>query len=370
MRTGDRRDERPLLSVIVPAYNVEASLRKCISSLILPKEMRKEAEILIIDDGSLDTTPELAETWKKRYPEQIRVIHKENGGHGSAINTGIAAAKGKYLRVVDGDDWVDTQQFLSFVRKLKYLECDAVITRFAIVTEQDGEKRKSVREPVLPRMKYGRIYLFQDICARSYIKMHELTLRTALLKKHNVRVREHSFYVDMEYILYPIPYIRHLCVLPECVYQYRMGGQGQSVSLTGMQRNRIQHEVVLEDLLTFFRSQEEAGASKEILLYLAGGIARMEANQIKLYLSCPTTPQWKNKLILLDRRIQREYPLIYRKMPKKSVWLLRLSRYRLYGAAARCVRLAAGKTGTCTDSGHERKPERAGKDGNECGCRH
>ena len=338
MRTGDRRDEKPLLSVIVPAYNVEASLRKCISSLILPKEMRKEAEILIIDDGSTDRTAMLAEAWKKRYPEQIRVIHKENGGHGSAINTGIDAARGTYVRIVDGDDWVDTGNYRSFVRKLKLLNCDAVVTRFAVVTCQNGRERKTVRKPVLSRVPYGRRCLFRNICRRSYLKMHELTLRTELLRAHQIRVREHSFYVDMEYILYPAPYIRYLCVLPECVYQYRMGSEGQSVSLSGMQRNRAQHETVLRDLLAFFRAREEAGTPDEILSYLAGGTARMEANQIKLYLSFPPSKQWKDALVSLDRRIRKDYPLIYRKMPKKSVWLLRLSGYALYGAAARCVR--------------------------------
>ena len=367
MRTGDRRDERweeaqkqdapngrrdgrpeqlPVLSVIVPAYNAEHCLTRCLSSLILPEKYQKDAEILVINDGSTDHTAMLAEAWKKRYPEQIRVIHKENGGHGSAINTGIDAARGTYVRVVDGDDWVDTGDYRSFVRKLKRLNCDAVVTRFAVVTCRDGRERKTVRKPVLPRVPYGRICLFRDICRRSYLKMHELTLRTELLRARRIRVREHSFYVDMEYILYPAPYIRHLCVLPECVYQYRMGSEGQSVSLSGMQRNRAQHETVLLDLLAFFRASEEAGTPDEILSYLAGGTARMEANQIKLYLSFPPSKQWKDALVLLDRRIRKDYPLIYRKMPKKSVWLLRLSGYALYGAAARCVRRTAGRTGT------------------------
>ncbi len=333
--------QRPVLSVAVPAYDVETTLDACISSLILPEGEREEVEILIVDDGSEDATPVLASRWEERYPRCVRVIRKQNGGHGSAVNAGIRAAAGRYFRVVDGDDRVYPREFRSFVRKLQGLDCDAVVTRFAIARR--GRRGKVVRSSYPLRLEYGRSYPFRRICGHAgrhaYFRMHELTIRTALLREHSIRIREHSFYVDMEYSLYPVPWLRTICMLPECVYRYQTGGAGQSVSPESMRRNAAQHEAVLNDLLTFYRAEEQKGTPKEILRYLAGAIARMHANQIRIELGRPTGARSRSRLRALEHRIRREYPQVYRRMPKVSVWLLRLSGYTLYPAACLLLRL-------------------------------
>ena len=93
-----------LLSIAIPCYNSEKYMRKCIDSLLIGGE---DVEILIIDDGSTkDRTAEIADEYEAQFPTIVRAIHKENGGHGSAVNTGIANATGLYFKVVDSDDWV------------------------------------------------------------------------------------------------------------------------------------------------------------------------------------------------------------------------------------------------------------------------
>ena len=87
-----------LLSFAVPCYNSEAYMEKCIESLLAGGE---EVEILIIDDGSKDRTAEIADGYAEKYPTIVKAIHKENGGHGSAVNTGIANATGLYFKVVE-----------------------------------------------------------------------------------------------------------------------------------------------------------------------------------------------------------------------------------------------------------------------------
>ena len=106
-----------LLSIVVPCYNSEAYMHKCINSLLTGGE---DVEILIVDDGStLDRTGEIADEYEARFPTIVKAIHKENGGHGSAVNTGIACASGLYFKVVDSDDWVKEESYKLILEKLR-----------------------------------------------------------------------------------------------------------------------------------------------------------------------------------------------------------------------------------------------------------
>lgn len=107
-----------ILTIVIPAYNVENYIEKTIESLIIP-EILDDIEILIINDGSLDTTEQKALVYEEKYPDSIRIISKNNGGHGSAINCGIQNATGKYVKILDGDDWVDKIGIQKLVEKLK-----------------------------------------------------------------------------------------------------------------------------------------------------------------------------------------------------------------------------------------------------------
>ena len=99
-----------LLSVAIPCYNSENYMRKCVESLLIGGE---DVEILIVNDGSTkDRTATIADEYAAKYPTIVKAIHKENGGHGSAVNAGIANATGLYFKVVDSDDWVKKEAYL------------------------------------------------------------------------------------------------------------------------------------------------------------------------------------------------------------------------------------------------------------------
>ena len=93
--------EDKLLTIIVPAYNVENYIRRCLGSLVTAGN---DTEIIVVNDGSSDNTENIANEYAALYPEIVRVISKQNGGHGSAINTGLQNTKGKYFYTVDADD--------------------------------------------------------------------------------------------------------------------------------------------------------------------------------------------------------------------------------------------------------------------------
>lgn len=130
-----------ILTVVVPTYNAEKYLRDNLESFEIP-ELMQDIEILIVNDGSTDHSLDIAEEYIKRYPETYRVITKENGGHGSGINCGIEHAQGTYFKVVDADDWVEKEAFVSLVKALKASGADVVYSGF-LWTYDRGESDKT-----------------------------------------------------------------------------------------------------------------------------------------------------------------------------------------------------------------------------------
>lgn len=89
-----------VLTVIVPVYNMEKYIRQCLESLVI-------GGVLVVLDGSKDGSAEIAYEFVEQYPDTFRIIYKANGGHGSAINTGLMMASGEYVKILDSDDWVE-----------------------------------------------------------------------------------------------------------------------------------------------------------------------------------------------------------------------------------------------------------------------
>ena len=108
-----------LLTIIIPIYNTQEYLRKCLDSLIIKEPLLSLVEILLIIDGSPDDSLVIAKEFETNYPQTFVVINKENGGYGSVLKRGIQEAKGKYCKILDSDDWYDKQEFEKFVKNLE-----------------------------------------------------------------------------------------------------------------------------------------------------------------------------------------------------------------------------------------------------------
>ena len=129
---------KELVSVIVPAYNTEEYLLRCVNSIV--KQTYRNIEIILVDDGSTDRTPFLCDKIKEKYGELINVIHKENGGISSARNAGIEIASGEYLVFVDGDDWVARDFIETLYTEIKKNNCEISIVNCFLIYP-DGKKR-------------------------------------------------------------------------------------------------------------------------------------------------------------------------------------------------------------------------------------
>ena len=111
--------EQKLITFAVPCYNSAAYMRHCVDTLLTAGE---DAEIILIDDGSTkDDTPAICDEYAAKYPGVVRAIHQENGGHGEGVNQGIRHAAGIYYKVVDSDDWLDTDALAKVLDRLRLL---------------------------------------------------------------------------------------------------------------------------------------------------------------------------------------------------------------------------------------------------------
>ena len=106
----------PKISVIVPVYNVEKYLRKCIESIL--NQTFREFELILVDDGSTDSSGKICDEYALK-DSRIKVIHKENGGASSARNAGLDVAKGEYIGFVDSDDWIEMDMYGELYRLIK-----------------------------------------------------------------------------------------------------------------------------------------------------------------------------------------------------------------------------------------------------------
>jgi glycosyltransferase involved in cell wall biosynthesis len=221
-----------LLSVAVPCYNSAAYMRRAIETLLSGGE---NMEIIIVNDGSTDDTEKIALKYRDKYPDIIKVISQENGGHGEAVNTGLANATGLYFKVVDSDDWVNERALEEVLNKLKELIADGrspdlLLTNY--VYEKTGAKKKKVINYnwALPK---NQIFTWDDIMhfrQSQNILMHSAIYRTKLLKDCGLKLPKHTFYVDNLFVYQPLPYVRTLYYMDVNLYRYFIGRADQSVN--------------------------------------------------------------------------------------------------------------------------------------------
>ncbi|MDR1513760.1 MAG: glycosyltransferase, partial [Propionibacteriaceae bacterium] len=236
----------PVLSIVVPAYNVEDYLATCLDSMV---DVDERVEVIVVDDGSTDGTAAIAEGY-----EGVSLIRQANRGHGGAINTGVAAATGLYVKTVDADDWLDRVSLAALVLALGGLADadetpDVVVTNF-VYDRVDRSEPRPVRSR--RRLPVGRIIDWAETTRFrpwEYLLIHSLTYRTEFLRQTGVVLPEHSFYVDNIYAFSPLFEARSLYYLDLDLYHYRIGRPGQSVSETVMVTRLDQQLAVNEAML-------------------------------------------------------------------------------------------------------------------------
>lgn len=248
---------KPILSVVVPSYNVEQYLDKGLSSYC-DDRFKNRLQVMVVNDGSEDNTHDIAASYVERYPEIFTLIDKENGGHGSAVNVGIDHATGKYFRIIDGDDWIDTENMVSLLDYLDRSSADIVIDNKREVHMVTGET--TYIGP--PRsVEFGKTYNFSDVCLDDSITpnimIHTMSIKTSILKDNGIHLLEGIFYVDIEFIIKSTVLASTIEFTDLEIYQYLVGNVNQSVNFKNYVKRFDHHKQVTRELIYFATAFDE-----------------------------------------------------------------------------------------------------------------
>lgn len=205
---------------------MEKYLPYCLDSLLIGN-YRELLEVLIVNDGSKDSTLEIAQKYAGNYPDVFWVVDKPNGNYGSCINAAIPLVTGKYVKVLDADDSFDTANFEQFLKFLDNTDADLVLSDFTLV---DSE-RKKIKDITYPLGK--EILPMAEACVQDSFKnmeMHAVTYRTKILTDSGYRQTEGVSYTDQQWIFAPMAYVHQVGVFNTPVYQYMIGRAGQTMN--------------------------------------------------------------------------------------------------------------------------------------------
>ncbi len=260
-----------LITFAVPCYNSQDYMSHCIDTLL---SASSDIEIIIINDGSKDDTKKIAEAYKKKYPDIIKVINQENGGHGEGVNQGIKYAEGLYFKVVDSDDWVDKESLIKLINQIKTMinnknTVDMILVNY--VYEKEGNTKVINYKSVLPKNK---VFTWKDtkkFRLDQNILMHSVVYKLDILKRCGVVLPKHTFYVDNIFVYYPLPYVKTMYYMDIDFYRYFIGRNDQSVNEKVMIKRIDQQIFVTKEMTKYFDpySFDDKKLSRYLIHYLS-----------------------------------------------------------------------------------------------------
>lgn len=218
-----------LLSIIVPSYNMENYLSRNLDSLIVGEPLFDLVDVIVVNDGSKDRTSEIAHDYAKRYPDSIRVIDKPNGNYGSCINAALPLASGKYVKVIDADDYVDTQAFSKYIQWLLGNDADLVLNDYDVVDLQG-------RVTSTKHYGYSESLAISDV-GSAFIEIHAVTYRTAMVLRLEYVQTEGVSYSDSEWVTLPMAGVTNVSYFAFSLVKYLVGRQGQTMDPAVAEKN-------------------------------------------------------------------------------------------------------------------------------------
>lgn len=221
-----------VLTVAIPCYNSQEYMKKAIESVLPGGD---DVEIIVVDDGSKDNTKEIGAQYEKQYPGIVKLISKENGGHGSAVNAGLANASGVYYKVLDSDDWFDKKSLLEVLKLLKRMiheeiKLDMLIANYVYEKPSAGKRRIINYRSAMPVDELFTWSELKHFRISQNILMHSVIYRTQMLKDCGLKLPEHTFYVDNIFVYQPLPYVKLMYYMDVNLYRYFIGREDQSVN--------------------------------------------------------------------------------------------------------------------------------------------
>jgi glycosyltransferase involved in cell wall biosynthesis len=261
-----------MVSVVMPVYNTEKYLRRCLDALVSQTIPHSELEIIAVNDGSTDGSPDILAEYQEKYPQLIKVFHKPNGGQATARNLGIRKASGEYIGFADSDDYVDVTMFDKLYKLALSENADLVECHYHSMLEQSAGD--------------GEFPTYKEIGTRGTIKAHENVrelfldpqvspwnklYRKSILVDNDVFFPEGMIYEDTAFYIKSLPYIRKHAYLDEKLVYYSVRPSSTMTKNLGAKVGDIFK--VLDDINDYYHRNNIFGEYKDELEYFCVKIA-------------------------------------------------------------------------------------------------
>lgn len=301
------------LSIIIPTYNMEKYLRRCLDSLLVKKNLNL-LEVWVVNDGSKDRSSSIAHEYETKYPDVFHVLDKPNGNYGSCINAALKVITGKYIKVLDADDWFDTNELFKFIKMLEHTDSDLVITNFTEI--YSSEHTRNI-DYAFSKNNYD----IDDIELKKFktLQMHAVTYKAGLFKTINYKQTEGISYTDQEWIFCPMYAVKTICFYPYHVYQYFLGREGQTMDIKNVIKHLNDLICIVKRMITTYHSWDKNKMNSNILSYLDYKIEFNASRIYKIGLLTDSQKESLKQVIELDSFIKDNDLVLYRKLENITI---------------------------------------------------
>jgi len=284
---------------------MEKYLRRCLDSLMVSDANLQCLEVLVVNDGSKDSSSQIGHEYESRYPQIFRIIDKENGNYGSCVNRGLKEAKGKYVKVLDADDYFDTSEFEKAIVFLKQNDYDLLLTDYNKVDEA-GRVEKMFELPI-PHNQPLEFHRLLGFSAR-HMHMHRIFYKTDKLRAIGYHQTEGMSYTDQEWMCEPMTTVNRFYYMDIWLYQYLVGREGQTVDPTVKLRSIKQYMHAVYVMTEFYEHYKGDTDHKKYIWH------RLEGQLWEVYrpMLCETKNLDLEALFEFDSRIRELSPDIYK----------------------------------------------------------
>lgn len=319
METISASAQEKVLTIAVPSYNMEKHLPKNLPTYA-DSRFGTALEVLILDNASTDRTAEIAEGFVNRFPQIFRLLRRDSRGYGSSINAAMEQASGRYFRIVDADDWVNTEDLLRLVEALKTCEADVVQTNYRKVLMATGEEF-----PVrFHDVEYGRLYTGFSRCRLNAPCIHSTAYRTRVLRQNGITLQDKIFFVDEEYVILPFLYAQSVIYYDLDIYRYLVGNPAQSTSPQNRAKYAGHREQIVRRLIEVYKS---AQMNPDVREYCFFRISQAAADHLTtLYMYLPDRAEGRRRALEWERYVRGEEREIGAAIRKKALLLRQLNR--------------------------------------------
>lgn len=324
-----------VLTISIAAYNVEKFIKQAIDSLI-DERIIGDLEIIVVNDGSSDNTLAIAKEYERKYPNSFIIIDKENGGYGSTINNSLKIASGKYYKLLDGDDWYDTDILIELINYLKTINSDVVVMP---CIEYVDDKNKTRKLDALSKVEEKKEFTFERYPSGTRLSHHQVCFKTETIKDKGIRIRENCFYTDTEYLLKCLSKCKTIVKIDLPIYIYRIGLEEQSMSLSGLNRHYKDVVKYFKEMIKYYNEENYSEIFKE--KYFEGAMVSLAKYHLTNFLLI--TPCRKKEYIEFEKYIKDNAPSIYVQSNCKTLSILRKTNNVMFRPLSFILKIRAKK---------------------------